>query len=213
MKKMKTTFSSFRRFFIALSLVLLCAQSNIFPFLQIQPIIVHASEKSVKLNVKEKKMVKGQTFTLKVYRLKKGHTVTFHSKDEDIASVTHVKAKQCTVKALAVGNTKIIANIYKGEKKVKSLKCQIIVTPPAVSVRFKTSHCKLEVGDSINLCSYVNLKPKNTAETPVFTVSNKGRLRVSPNGFAKALSEGTVTVTATISNGKSDQMTVQIVES
>lgn len=173
-----------------------------------------AKDKTVKLNVKEKKLLKNQTFTIKVYRLKKNHKVTFRSKNPDIVSISSTNAKQCTIKAEAVGETKIVAKIYntKKEKKVKTLSCNVRVTPPAVSVCFKSSSYTLNVEDSINLSTLLTLKPRHTAEIPIFTVSDKSCLRVSPNGFAKALAKGTVTVTATISNGKSDQLTIYIEE-
>ena len=211
MKKKK---SVFQRLFLFALIMLLFTGIGTVPLLDTGSATAFASSKNktVKLNVKEKKLLKNQTFTIKVYRLKKSHKVKFRSKDSDIVSISSTKAKQCTIKAEAIGDTKIIATIYntKKNKKVKTLKCRICVTPPAVSVRFKTSSYTLKVNDSINLSTLLTLKPKHTAEVPVFSVSDKDCLRVSPNGFAKALEEGTVTVTATISNGKSDHLTVYI---
>lgn len=210
---MKKT-SVLRRLFLFVMIMFLFSGNVMVPFLETGTVTAFASakNKSAKLNVKEKKLLKNQTFTIKVYRLKNGHKVRFHSKNSDIVSITNTKSKQCTIKAESIGETKIIATIYnsKKDKKVKVLRCNVSVTPPAVSVRFKSSSYTLKVNDSINLSTLLTLKPKHTAEVPVFTVSDKERLRVSPNGFAKALSEGTVTVTATISNGKSDQLTVYI---
>lgn len=203
-----------RRIFLFAMIMFLLSGSGIIPISEDAPLtaLAASNDKSAKLNVKEKKLLKNQTFTIKVYRLKSGHKVRFRSKNSDIVSITNTKSKQCTIKAEAIGDTKIIATIYntKKNKKVKTLKCRICVTPPAVSVRFKTSSYTLKVNDSINLSTLLTLKPKHTAEVPVFSVSDKDCLRVSPNGFAKALEEGTVTVTATISNGKSDHLTVYI---
>lgn len=210
---MKKKTNLLRRLFLFSLVMLLCCGSGMIPILQTSSITAFASPKSAKLNVKAKKILKKETFTIKVYRLKEGHTVSFRSKDPDIVSISKCKAKQCTIKAKSVGTTKVSATIYnQDDKKIKTLKCRITVTPPAVSVRFKSSSYTLEVDDSINLSTLLTLKPGHTAEVPVFSVSKMNCLRVSPNGFAKALSEGTVTVTATISNGKSDQITIHIKE-
>lgn len=176
------------------------------------PITVFAKAKQPKLNVTKVTMLQDQTSTVQVYRLKKEHTVSFFIQDENIAYITKSSKKSCTFKAAAVGKTKLIATIYKNNKKIKTLKCTIHVTPPAVSVRFKKKNHRLIVGESLDLRKLINLKPANTAEIPVFTVNDNSCLRVTPNGFATSIAPGKVTVTATIANGKNDQIIIQIKE-
>ncbi|MBD5088001.1 MAG: hypothetical protein HDT30_04170 [Clostridiales bacterium] len=171
-----------------------------------------AKAKQPKLNVTKVTMLQAQSCTVQVYRLNKKQTVSFYIQDESIAYITKANKKSCTFKSVAVGKTKLIATIYKNNKKIKTLKCAIHVTPPAVSVRFKKKNCLLVVGESLALRKLINLKPANTAEVPVFTVSDSSYLRVTPNGFATAISSGKVIVTATIANGKSDQITIHIKE-
>lgn len=171
-----------------------------------------AKAKQPKLNVSKVTMLQNQTYTVSVYRLKKNHTVSFSIQNENIAYITKATQKTCTFKTVAVGKTKLVATVYKNDKKLKTLKCTIHVTPPAVSIQFKKKSCQLTVGKSIGLRTLVNLKPASTAEIPVFTVSGSSYLRVTPNGFATAISPGKVTVTATIANGKSDQITIHIKE-
>lgn len=158
-------------------------------------------------------MLQNKTYTIQVYRLKKNQTVSFTIQDESIAYITKTTQKNCTFKSESVGKTKLIASIYEKEKKIKTLTCNIHITPPAVSVRFKKRNCYLNTGKSLGLRSMITLKPSFTAEVPVFTVSDHNCLHVTPNGFATALSAGTVTVTATITNGKSDQITIHIKDS
>lgn len=176
------------------------------------PITVFAKAKQPKLNVTKVTMLQDQTSTVQVYRLKKEHTVSFFIQDENIAYITKSSKKSCTFKAAAVGKTKLIATIYKNNKKIKTLKCTIHVTPPAVSVRFKKKNHRLIVGESLDLRKLINLKPANTAEIPVFTVNDNSCLWVTPNGFATSIAPGKVTVTATIANGKNDQIIIQIKE-
>lgn len=111
------------------------------------PITVFAKAKQPKLNVTKVTMLQDQTSTVQVYRLKKEHTVSFFIQDGNIAYITKSSKKSCTFKAVAVGKTKLIATIYKNNKKIKTLKCTIHVTPPAVSVRFKKKNHRLIVGN------------------------------------------------------------------
>ena len=46
--------------------------------------IVYAAQKNIKLNVRRKKMLKNETFTIKVYRTRKKHTVSFQDEDSSI---------------------------------------------------------------------------------------------------------------------------------
>ena len=202
----------FKRSVIFFLLCFIMVNSSVASSISHMNITIYASDKSPKLNVKKKSMLKNQTFKIIVYRLKKNQTVVFSVKDPNIVSIIETKEKQCTIQALAVGKTKVIATIYKDDKKVKTLKCKITVTPPAVSVQFKVEEVDLEENTSMNLCTLTNLKPKDTAEVPVFTAEDNDVLRVSPNGFITGLKTGSVKVTATISNGKSDTITVNVVE-
>lgn len=195
-----------KRHLIAFLLIFFCL------FSISNPLVVFAKAKQPKLNVPNVTMLQDQTYTVQVYRLMKNQTVSFSIQNESVAYITKTTKKTCTFKSISVGKTKLIATIYKNDKKVKTLKCTIHVTPPAVSVRFKKKNCPLIVGESLALRKLINLKPANTAEVPVFTVSDSSYLRVTPNGFATALSPGKVIVTATIANGKSDQITIHIKE-
>lgn len=175
-------------------------------------ITVFAKPKQPKLNIAKVTMLQDQTCTVQVYRLKQGQTVSFEIQDENIAYITNTTKKSCTFTATGIGKTKLIATIYNNNQKIKTLKCAICVTPPAVSVRFKKKNCFLTVDESLDFRKLINLKPANTAEIPVFTVNNSNFLRITPNGFATAIASGKVVVTASIANGKSDQITVLIKE-
>lgn len=195
-----------KSYLAAFLMIMLCLISTF------TPITIFAKTKQPKLNVTKITMLQDQTCTVQVYRLKKNQTVSFNIQDESIAYITKATQKSCTLKSTAVGKTKLVATIYKDNKKIKTLKCTIHVTPPAVSVRFKKKNCRMTVGESLDFRRLINLKPANTAEIPAFTVNDNSFLRITPNGFATATTSGKVIVTATIANGKSDQITVQIKE-
>lgn len=164
------------------------------------------------LSKKNKKIAKGQIFKIKVVHLSKDEQVVFQINDSNVASIVSETNKFCKIKGISTGKTKLYATIYRNREKITTLKCNITVTMPAVSVRFRTSNVTLEVSESCNLLSILNLKPKYTAEIPVFTVSDNSILNVRKSGVATALSEGTVSVTATIASGKSDTIPITVKE-
>lgn len=166
----------------------------------------------VRLSKKNKKVSKGQICKIKVQHLPKDAQVVFQISDNNIASIVSETNKFCKIKGISTGKTKLYANVYCNREKIATLKCNITVTMPAVSVRFRASSITLDVSDSFNLLSILNLKPKYTAEIPIFTVSDNSVLSIRKNGTAIALSEGTVSVTATITSGKSDTIPVTVKE-
>lgn len=171
-----------------------------------------AQAQDVRLSKKTKKISKGQICKIKVQRLPKDAQVVFQISDSNIASIVSDTNKFCKIKGISTGKTKLYANVYRNREKIATLKCNITVTMPAVSVRFRTSSVTLNVSETLNLLSILNLKPKYTAEVPVFTVSDNSVLSIRKNGNAVALSEGTVSVTATITSGKSDTIPVIVKE-
>lgn len=171
-----------------------------------------ARTQEVRLSKKNKKVCKGQICKIKVQRLPRDAQVVFQISDSNIASIVSDTNKYCKIKGINTGRTKLYANVYRNREKIATLKCNITVTMPAVSVRFRTSSVTLNVSETFNLLSILNLKPKYTAEVPIFTVSDNSVLNIRKNGTAIALSEGTVSVTATITSGKSDTIPVTVKE-
>ena len=174
--------------------------------------IVYAAQKNIKLNVRRKKMLKNETFTIKVYRTRKKHTVSFQVEDSSIISILSTQEKECTIQALSVGTTNVYVTITNTKKPEKSkvLKCKISVTPPAASIQFRISSYNMPLESYLNLYSLIALKPSYTAELPVFEVTEGDCITVSPNGFVSTLYQGSATVTASISSGKSDQITIYV---
>ncbi len=195
--------------------LLLCSLGTmLFPGFSPQQNIAYAAENTGKLNKKDVDIVKNQQFTLKILGGRKSDSVVFQVKDTDIASITasNKKNKSCKIKGIAVGRTKVMAYIYRNDRKICTLKCSVIVTPPAVSVRFRTSNITMDAGDSLNLMQYLNLKPKNTAEKPVFSCSDTSIVSVKRNGRTEALKEGSVVVTASILNQKYDTIVIKVID-
>ncbi|MBQ1394251.1 MAG: hypothetical protein IIY81_12150 [Lachnospiraceae bacterium] len=174
--------------------------------------VAYAAEKKIKFNKKEVDIVKRQQFTLKITGCRKTDDVVFETKDSDTVSIQSTTKRSCKIRGNVVGNTKILAHVYRNTRKISTLKCNVSVTPPAVSVRFRTSSITLDVNNSINLMAFLNLKPKNTAEKPYFSCSDHSVVRIRPNGRITALKEGNATITASILNQKFDTILIRVVD-
>ena len=159
-------------------------------------VVARADEtQEVKLNVNTHTMVKGKTFSLYVYNLSEGQTVSYVSSSPAVASVS----AGGTITANQVGNATVIATVTEEGDTIAVLSCAITVGPPAVVVRFSRSELSMTVGQKITLERLV--LPLNTAESVKFSSHDKSIATVSAGGRVTAKSEGSTYIFAQIDNG------------
>lgn len=173
-----------------------------------------ATIKSIRLNSKSKAIAKEESFKLQVQGTRASDNVTFSASNTDVVDLTPQRnAKTCKVKGIAVGKSIIYATVQRDDEIVKVLKCSVHVTPAAISVRFRKGEITIAKGELYDLMDIITLKPKNTAETPTFSVSDSSVLKISKDGVITPLDVGSTKITATILNGKSDTITVNVKKS
>ena len=156
-----------------------------------------SSVKNIKLNYRDYNLVKGKTFHLKVENLPSAFTVTYSSENNKIATVN----SKGRVSGKKNGTVKITATLKSNNKVYRKLVCNVKVGPAAVSVVVSRSRLALTVGEKRHVS--ISVKPYNTVEQPKYKSSNKSIATVSSSGLITAKAPGTVTITATIANGKS----------
>ncbi|MBH1941564.1 Ig-like domain-containing protein [Mobilitalea sibirica] len=128
-----------------------------------------------RLNLKSIPLVKGKSFTLRVYNVSENAKVSFKSANTEIASVNN----DGTIVANNVGFTTITATIEDGENQTP-LTCDVTVGPPAFSVKMTRSRIILGLDNSDQL--RVILKPSNTTEVARFSSYNSSIASVSTGG-------------------------------
>ncbi len=136
-----------------------------------------------RLNLKSNTLVKGKSFTLKVYNLSPNTKISFKSDDPEIASVND----EGMVTANKVGNTIITVTIKDGINP-PSLPCEITVGPPALSIKLTRSRIILGL-DSTDMLKVI-LKPSNTAEDARFSSFDQSIVYVSTGGRITAKKSG-----------------------
>lgn len=157
----------FHKCLISLGLVLLLA-------LLIPNTSVSAADADYRLITKSITLVKGKSFALKIYNLENAKA-TFKSDDPEIASVT----EDGIIIANKVGSTVVTATI-KDSSGVTSLTCDVMVGPPAVSVKITKSRIVIGIDEAKFL--NVILKPSNTFESAKFSSYDPSIVSVSPGG-------------------------------
>ena len=150
----------------------------------------------IKLNVKSQTIVKGKSFSLYVYNLNEGQTVSFVSTDPAIASVDEFGI----VTGNLVGSATILVTVTEGENTVDILSCDIKVGPPAISVQFSRLELTMTVGQKSTLERIV--LPLNTVETAKFSSYDKAIATVSAGGRVTAKAEGSTYIFAQLDNGR-----------
>lgn len=154
--------------------------------------------KKTKMNVKKLTLTKNDTYTLRVYNLKKKYSVKFVSADDNIVSVKeNTNRKTAVITAVNLGTAQVRANIYnRKDKLVRSLKTTVRVTPFAVSLKFAQKKVKLDLNDNTKLS--VIIKPRTSHEVPLFESSDPDVVTVNSKGIITAIAPGNAVITATL---------------
>ena len=150
----------------------------------------------IKLNVNSQTIVKGKSFSLYVYNLNEGQTVSFVSSDPAIVSVNEYGI----VTGNLVGTATILVTVTEGENTVDILSCDIKVGPPAINVQFSRLELNMVVGQKATLERIV--LPLNAVENPKFSTYNRAIATVSAGGRITAKAEGSTYIFAQLDNGR-----------
>ncbi len=148
-----------------------------------------------KLNISSQKVVKGKTFSLRVYNLKSNQTVTYSSSRPGIAIVD----QNGVITGVDNGNATVTAKIFEAGKLVTTLSCSITVGPPAIGIMISKENLEIRVGEQARL-SYI-IFPINTAEMPVYSSNDESIASVTPGGRVVGEAPGKTHVFCMISKG------------
>lgn len=174
-------------------------------------LVAHASsveenQSEIKLNVKNKSLVKDTTFALKIYNLDEKHKVSYKTASSQIATID----EKGVITAVDFGTTIITVIVKDGSKTISSLECEVTVGPPALSVKLTKSEITLAIGKRTTLNAI--LKPNNTVEEAKFSSNDPTIATVNINGRVTAKAVGVTYIFASIDNGKYDLCKVTVVE-
>jgi uncharacterized protein YjdB len=153
--------------------------------------IIVEEKNDYRLNLRSITLVKGKSFTLRAYNLGENAKVNFKSDDQEIASVS----EDGVITANKVGVTVITATIKDGSS-TTPLTCDIIVGPPAFSIKLTKSRIIIGI-DKTDFLNVI-LKPSNTVEDARFSSYDSSIVSVSTGGRITAKKFGLTYVFAEI---------------
>jgi hypothetical protein len=164
-------------------------------------IVASAAEENpsaISLNTTSAKVIIDDTYTLRVYNTNAEQTIVCKSGDSKIVSVkaSEKSSSAFILKGKKCGTTEITIRIREGFSTVETLKCEVRVGLPAISVSFTRAKIKLSVNGRTSLKTI--LKPSDTVEEPTYVSSDKNIAYVSQKGTVIAKSAGECTITAYI---------------
>ncbi len=163
------------------------------------------TQAEIKLNVKSKDIVKGKTYSLKVYNITENQTVTYKSSDTNIVTVDD----KGEITGVEIGTATVTVTVKEGIKTIGTLQCDINVGVPAISIRFTKTELKMALGQKTTL-KYI-IAPYNTVETARFSSTDSSIVSISSGGRVTAKSVGATTVYAIVDNGIT-KCTITVVE-
>ncbi|HCL01127.1 MAG TPA: hypothetical protein DHW61_01715 [Lachnoclostridium phytofermentans] len=163
------------------------------------------TQAEIKLNVKSKDLVKGKTYSLKVYNVTETQTVTYKSSDTNIVTVDD----KGEIAGVEIGTAAVTVTVKEGNKTIGTLQCDINVGVPAISIRFTKTELKMALGQKTTL-KYI-IAPYNTVETAKFSSTDSSIVSISSGGRATAKGVGVTTVYAIVDNAVT-KCTITVVE-
>lgn len=155
--------------------------------------------KPAKINVKKLNLTKNEEYTLRIYNMRPGQTVSFTSDNEEIVSVKqkNPRIKSAAITAQNTGTAVVRADIYNRKGRlIRSLKTTVKVTPYGISIKFTQKKVNLKVSD-IRKLSFI-IKPNTSQELPLFESSNTDIVMINSKGVVTALASGEAYITATL---------------
>ena len=157
-----------------------------------------ADATAVSLNATSAKVIIDDSYTLRVYNTQENQTIICKSSDSKIVSVkaSGKSSSAFILKGKKCGTAEITIRIREGLTTVDTLKCEVTVGLPAISVSFTRPKLKLSIGRRTSLKTI--LKPSDTAEEPVYISSDTDIAYVSKKGTVIAKAAGECTITAFI---------------
>ncbi len=169
-----------------------------------------AVSRTPRLSMKTLYIAKDNTYKLHIYNTKPEYTTEFSSSDSDIVMIKKNKIKNCRLKANAIGTATITAKVFdETGSEITTLKCKVVVSPPALSIKFTKRKVKLNTGRSRIIKAVI--KPNISYEQPKYTSDDTGIATISSTGVVTAISEGQTTIRATIANGSTASCIITVV--
>ena len=198
-----------KKTYIKLTAALLCL---VMMFTCFSPFsTAYALVRSPRLNLKYLSAVRNTSYKLNVYNMQPDYKVFFSSNNTSGVAVRRIKSKSCRLKAKNSGSATITAEVTdEDDHMITALKCNVTVSPLAVSIKFNKHKVILTEGSTKTIKAVT--KPNISSEQPKYISDDPEIASVSSTGVVTAVSEGKTTIRAFITNKKAASYTVIVAQ-
>ena len=176
----------------------------VMSFIVIAPSVAEAATQP-QLTKTTRNILIGKSYNLNVVNKVKGSTYVWSTDDKAVATVD----KRGVVKGISKGVTTITCAITT-PKNTYDVTCKVTIRKGASSVAISNKVTALNLGQKYNLNRKLVSATSNDKVT--WTTSDSNIATPDKNGKFTALNEGTVTITCTTLSGKSDTVTITVVD-
>lgn len=204
--KMKNQFSQKKKVLISILLavimVTITAASGLGAF---SSTTAKASTKPA-ISKKTRNILEGKKYNLNINNKIAKSSYKWTSSDEDIATVN----KRGIVTAKSKGKVDITCTITTPDKTVYKETCKVTVREPAMLFKIRNKVSALNLGQEYDLNR--RLAPSSSNDKTTWTSSDTSIANPDSMGRFTALKEGEVTITGTTMSGKSDSVTIKVID-
>lgn len=172
--------------------------------LTLTPAFAKANTKMPVLNASKAQLVIGKSFDFNVKNKAKNVKYQWISSNEKVATVD----ANGIVTGISKGKTTITCRVKLSGYYVR-VNASVTVYKPAVIVSISNPIETIKVGESYDLDA--DKTPASSNDKLTWTSSDKSIANPEFNGYFKALKAGTVTITCTSVSGRSDSVTIKVI--
>jgi hypothetical protein len=187
----------------------LMAKALIVVMVMMSVLVIPATDASAaaapKLNKSTNNIVVGKKYDFNILNKIKGSTYEWTTSNKKVATVD----KKGVVTGVAKG-TAVIKCKVKAPKKTYTLSAKVTIIEPAKRVKISNKITTINVGETYDLNRL--LIPSTSNEKTTWKSSDTSIAAPDKNGKFTALKVGTVTITAKTTTGKTDSVTISVVE-
>lgn len=168
------------------------------------PTVADAAAKP-SISKKSQNILVGKKYDFNIKNKIKGSTYTWSSSNKKVATVD----KKGVVTGVKKG-TATITCVIKAPKKTYEISAKVAIKAPATKFVINNKVTALNLGQKYDLNR--TLTPKTSNDLTTWTTSNSKIAKPDSKGLFTALKEGKVTITGKTLSGKTDKVTIEVVD-
>ena len=164
-----------------------------------------ATKKQPEISKKVSSILVGKTYNLNIKNKVAGSTYKWTSSNKKVATVDN----RGVVTGMKQGTVTIKCKIT-APKATYQLSDKVTIRQPAKSVKINNKIATVNVGQTYDLNRTIS--PKTSLDITTWTSDDSDIVKMGKKGKFTALKEGTATITAKTLSGKTDKVTIQVID-